>query len=392
MTIRIAKSRKTLAHYFIRIVDADSARDMSDDDIAALVNDLSSAKGHKQLASAIEHACLLFETRGEEKQPRRVMTPAECSAALEAEFEPVDARKLAYEMYMASPKELRANSSKDSPAAVLDAYGRDLAGDLSALGDDSLVLVEPVQDWMTFRNMLTLGAALLANIENLPEGGRVLERAGFFEPGRSSYDFKIFAAPFKLQSAFLFEFGKHPIKSGGMTTFEHDYLYALYQSQSELIKHRGGLSPVVIHGLDPDGEVFIATHYDAVQGGISPIDIAKIPVEEDRNLYLCVKKRGSQYDMAKRVVTTLWGATQNLVDRDGSLLGMTQDSESLFLPQQGSITYTFHSLISKAWNALCFHEGRRLIACKRCGCGVLASNRGPAKEYCSESCRIQDRE
>ena len=387
MTVCIAKSKATLAHYFIRLVDEDRARAMPDADLPALVNGLTSAKSHKQLASAAEYACVLLDTEGSGAQPPRIMTPSQCLEALESEFEPVDARKLALEMFMASPREIRANSGKESPAAALDAYGCGLADQLRGLGDGIAVLVEPVQDWMCFRNMIAIGAALLANIENPPEDGRVLEAAGFRQPEENAYGFPAFVAPFKLQaSAFLLEFGRHPLKSGKLACEDLDYLYWLYLSSAEEARSGGGARS--IGGIE---DVFFDTRYGAVQNGITTLDVVTLPVADDRNLYLCVRREGSQLDMAKRAVTALWNATQALVDLDGSVLGMTNDAESLFQPAQGAMTHAFHSLVSKSWNALCYHEGRKLIACRHCGCGVLASNRGPAKEYCSDSCRIQDK-
>ena len=389
MTICIAKSKSTLGHYFLRIVPEDNAIK----DMPAFINNLTTAKTHKQLVAAIEDAPLLAGEKGGPNQPKRVMTTHECIDLLDFEFEGVDKKILASEMFLYAPKELRANSSKESPAAEFDAYETRFCDELKKHDNGFKVIVEPVQDWMMFRNTLAMGAALLANIENLPKGGRVLEEAGFSIPDKSAYGFPVFAAPLKLQATtYLLQFLKHPIASSKSTGADADFLFWLYQQEVEANKRKGGLYPVNTYALGGvDEDVFVSNHWDATQKSFGVADTILAPVSEDKNLYLAVKQSGSQLEMAKRIVWALWKASQGLIDQDGALLGMTQDSESLFMPKQNTPTYTFHSLISKAWYELCYHENRKLIVCKHCGCGVLASLRGPGKEYCSDSCRTQDK-
>lgn len=393
MTICIAKSKSSLGHYFMRIVPAEDAQRIPDKSVPDLINGLTTVKTHKQMASAVENLPLLFDTKGGDRQPRRVMTTHECIELLDTEFEPVDKKILAYEMFLYAAKDLKANSGKDSPAGDLDAYDTHFVDELKGLGDDFKVIVEPIQDWMTFRNMLAMGAALLANIEGVEKGGRVLEESGFFEPAESAYGFPVFVAPLKFQATtYLLQFLKHPLASRNSDGDSTDYLYWLYQSQAVAVQRKGGLSPVNTYALGGiDDDIFISSHWDATQKNFNVADIVSAPFSENRNLYLVIKQSGTQLDMAKRIVRVLWQATQGLVDKDGALLGMTQDTESLFLPRQNAPTYNFHSLISKTWYDLCYHENRKMIACKHCGCGVLASLRGPAKEYCSDSCRTQDR-
>lgn len=393
MAICIAKSKRALGHYFMRIVPEDRIHLPEGEDVSALINSLTTVKTHKQMASAVENLPLLFKAKGTEAQPTRVMTAYECIELLDTEFEPVDKKILAYEMFLYAPRELKANSSKESPAADLDAFDCHFADELRGLGDGFKVIVEPVQDWMTFRNMLALGAALLANIENFSEGGRVLEESGFYKPEESAYGFPVFTVPLKFQATtYLNQFLKHPVASSNSDGDSTDYLYWLYQSNVEGTQRKGGIVPVNTYALGGiDDDVFISTHWDALQKSFNVVDILTAPFSKNRNLYLVVKQSGSQLDMAKRIVRALWQSTQNLVDVDGALLGMVQDAESLFLPKQSAPTYSFHSLISKAWFALCYHQNRKLITCKHCGCGVLASLRGPAKEYCSDSCRTQDK-
>jgi hypothetical protein len=392
MTICIAKSKKSLGHYFLRIVPTEEVYKIPDEGMPALINSLTTVKSHKQLATAVEHLPLLLDTKGGSNQPKRVMTTYKCIDLLDSEFGPVEKKTLAYEMFLYAPKELRANSSKESPAADLDAYDTHFADELKKLGDEYRVIVEPIQDWMTFRNLLAMGAALLTNIENLPKGGRVLEASGFYAPKESAYGFPVFVAPLKFQaSIYLTNFLKHPVASNNADRDNTDYLYWLYQPQGEAIKRKGGLFPVNTYafgGIDDD--VFVSTHWDATRKSFNFTDIATAPFSEDRYLYLVIRQSGSQLDMAKKIVQVLWETTRDLIDNDGALLGITQDTESLFLPKQNTPTYSFHSLISKAWYDLCYHENRRLIACKHCGCGVLASLRGPIKEYCSDSCRTQE--
>ena len=135
--------------------------------------------------------------------------------------------------------------------------------------------------------------------------------------------------------------------------------------------------------------MFVATHYDAVQKGINLVDVLTLPWEKNRNSYFCIRSEGDQVDMAKHAVKALWNASQSIWDQD-TFLGMEPDIDSLFDQSKDTMAFSFGSLISKAWYLLFFHKGRRLTACKHCGCGIIGSNRGPAKEYCSDSCRVQE--
>lgn len=387
MAICIAKSKQTLAHYYFRVVPASRLHNMSEKDIIDLINDLNSAKSHKQLALATDGCCLLFDARQSTKQPKRVMSPSECIEALETDFEPVNPRLLAYELFMYSAKPLRANGSKESPAAVFDAYDSHFTRTLSQAKPTDCVIVEPVQDWMTFRNALALGSALLANVIAAEKSSDVLESSGFRLADRHNFKHPIYVAPFKFEAATFTADPSHPSVSSSLKTKDSDYLFSIYLWNSK--NRKLGAGSAIAHEIGGDDAVFMATHYDATQKGVGLIDVLALPWEKNRNSYFCIRNEGSQVDMAKRAVEALWNASQTLCDHD-TFLGMKPDRGSLFDPSKDSMTFSFGSLISKAWYLLFFHKGKRLTVCKHCGCGILGSNRGPAKEYCSDSCRVQE--
>lgn len=391
MTVYVAKSKETFSHYLLRIVPSDRVDRMPDGELPKLVNGLSGAKSHKQLLRVIDGCCLLFGTAGSERQPNRVMTADECLKALESQFAPTDAKKLTEEMFLYSPRgayATRANNGKVSPVASSnDAYSCGLTKDLEKCGDDERVIVEPVQDWMTVRNTLSLAASLLAKVEAEGQDSTVLEDSGFLRFEQNAYGSPVLAAPIKYHTFFGRDYAGHFWKASELNLGDLDYLYSLYYKGGHSAK--GKNQPCV---LGSDGDVFIATRYLATQNGISILDALRLPVEANRNLYLCVKERGSQVDMAKRILEALWDATQNrLRDLDGRPLGITTDESCLFDPDADSLAFRQHSLISRLWSAVFLHGGRSLVACKYCGCGVLGSKKGPAREFCSDSCRVQYR-
>lgn len=393
MAVYIARSRRVLTHFLIREQPTDSTH-VSDKELVSLINALTTAKSHKQIAAAIESSDLLIgDPEGAGKQPIRVMNPSELYEALQDEFEPTNAAGLSREMFLASPRKLRANSGRESPAAELDAYECNLTSKLAKMEGDCRILVEPVQDWMMFRNTIAIGASLLANIEAPREDERALEAAGFSRFAGEALGFPIFALPLKFSaSTFALEFGRHPLRSGGLNPADVDYLYSRYYADEADITRKHGPIPTTTRPLGGDADVFLASTYIATRRGITALDIAKLlPVEKDTNVYLCVRALDGmgQIDLAKKVVRALWTKTQMLTDAGGSPLGMSPDPESLFDPLHKSEPYKCNSLVSSAWNALCFHSGRRLISCKYCGSGVLASAKGPAKEFCNDSCRTQ---
>lgn len=388
MSIYIAKSKRVLAHYFLRVFDIDAAKRMGKEDLAPFINGIVTAKGHKQFASAVDFAPrLLFDTEGTPKQPKRMATPRECLEMLNSEFEPTNARVLAREMFLASPRRIRANRSSESPAAVLDAYACDFASELEKMGEGVAIAVEPIQDWITFRAFLMLGATLLANIENPPVDGRVMEASGFARQEESRFGCPAFAMPFKFQAAtFLPDFFRHPMKSSGLTRLDVDYLYWLYNGGVEAAMNRRPESNGAANLFDPSNGVHLVSRFDGGSDSDPAFDRESI-----RNVYLCVEEREgeSQIEVAKMLFKSLWRKTQQLVDGDATPLGMSLDEGTLFSGGKEAIGFTFHSLISECWYDLTYHKGKRLFACKYCGCGAIASNRGPAREFCSDACRMQ---
>lgn len=350
--IYIARNRNVRTHSFFRVLDSEEPTLMAKGELPDFINGLVSAKGHKQLVSAMEGCrCLLLNTRGSAKQPKRTLTANECIDELQRSYVPANGHKLAQEMYMLSPKQLRSNSSKESPAAAFDAYSCDFIGMLKQMDPETKIAIEPVQDWMTFRNLLTVTACILANIENHPLGGRVLEAAGFTKAGKDQLGLPALSIPFKHNAALPSGTLNHPANPADLSLQDTDYLLSCYNND----------------------------------------ELIEMPADGGTNLHLRISQRPgeSQVDMAKRFVIAVWEKTQSLVDLDGRSLGMTQDTESLFDPRQDAISYIFHSLVSQSFNTLCYHPGRKLVVCKHCGNGVLASKKGKAKEFCSDSCRAQ---
>ncbi len=350
--IYIARNRDMSTHSFFRVLDSEEPTLMPEGELPGFINGLISAKGHKQLLSVMEGCrCLLMNTRGSARQTKRMLTANECIDELQRNYVPANGHKLAQEMYILSPKQLRANSSRESPAVVFDAYSCDFIGMLKQMDPETKIAVEPVPDWMAFRNLLAVTACILANIENLPSDGRVLKAAGFTEAGKDRFGLPSLGIPFKHKTALPSSPSAHPAGLEGPDAQDADYLLSCYKDD----------------------------------------EFIESPADWGANLHLLISQRPeeSQVDMAKRFVIAVWEKTQSLVDLDGKSLGMTQDMESLFDPEQDSISYIFHSLVSQSFNMLCYHPGRKLVVCKHCGNGVLASKKGKAKEFCSDSCRAQ---
>ncbi len=423
MAVFIARDGTLGIHYFVRVSDslaeADAWSVNAVDHINNLatvknvkgnpmfpsmfdfINKLTTAKSHKQLATALDNAPLLLgENRGP-YQLDRVMRVEELLPLIDGEdrcIVPVDAKGLAREMFLASPKPLRANRGYSSPAASLDVMRGNNAASLKSMSAGMPVFIEPVADWMTFRNTLAIGAALLANIENPPEDGRVLDVCGFelqSSAGRDE-DEPVFSIPFKcsLLPPSLGGRGEPEVKLDR----DLDYMYSLYGDAFHFF-----IAPLGL-GISDDGMVFVAgeqagtrtdylvedaylRRYCASCHELKPIDRYRVVWR----LHLCAKQHASQLDTAKEIVIALWRLNQNLKNADGTLLGRAEAYESLFNAEAKSMAYDHRSLVSMAWEALCFHGGRRLTACRHCGCGSFDPVRGRPREYCSASCGMQDR-
>ncbi len=95
--------------------------------------------------------------------------------------------------------------------------------------------------------------------------------------------------------------------------------------------------------------------------------------------------------MAENVVIALWSAVESLKDADGMLMGVTEDPENMFTKQEWPSRHHTHSLVSSIWEKLCFDKAYNLLACKHCGCCLLADKRRSQQKYCSDSCRARDK-
>lgn len=430
MPVYIAKHKKTHLHYFFRIFRVTDVPNVSDLDLTSFLNRLMSAKGHKQIAGIVEKSALLYNVNKMSNGMKQVLTPRRCIALLGSRFEPTDAKLLAEEMYLYSPTPRRANSSSKSPAASLDAFANDLPSILKELDEESVVLIESVQDWMMFRNSISVCAVLLSTVERHTEAEGSIESAGFnvrpgIERGQS-----IAMVPLKYAASQIRFFADwdnlvhaRPIRYGSELSFFDD-LYRCYADGNILtpptLATRGipffaGLKrrqeqawrQERMSSPHSDNSVFFSLPYEALVDDSSPL-LRNIPdrlqryqeaksylesiFDSDRNIYLCATVDSSEndIDVAKKILRVFWGTTQTL--RHGNTpLGATPDLDRLFEPQLTTMPMAFPSLISKSWNALFYRGGARLATCKRCGCAIISSSKGPLKEYCSDSCRIQDR-
>lgn len=377
----VAQDVRTRMHYVIRFADEATIRGRDRESTVELINELASAKRPKTIISAIARVGLVASGIGTSRQPKRIMTAKQLIDELAWDFDESDPEALACETYMfQTPAQYAlsqgsANNSKRSTIAEFDAFKRGLGERLVLTDSDRRILIEPVQDWMTFRNMVSIGLCLIANIQCPPENGGIMQASGFRKVAANSGS--AFVAPLKCDAWALAE------RSGKITQLDVDFLCERYRHA--LMSSRWGA-----HDGSSDsatnGELFIATREEARQRGIY-LDSLDAMSGQRRLLYLCATFEGDQMAIAKTVFTALWSTCAGWQDANGDYLGLTIDPESLFDADSQSAQLVGLSLLSSAWYAVGF-SGKPTI-CKRCGCGFLARNRGPAREFCGNSCRVQ---
>ena len=378
LAVYIAKHRTRNEHYFFRVdrdrnffPDGDLYHGIPEAKLPAFINELTEAKTHKQLVSAIEYASILLSDSYIAGHPGRRMTKRECLAEFKHHFEPVDPKMLAREMYMYAPKEIKANAGKSSPAASFDAYKTGFYDYLEKNAPGEQIVVESVRDWMCFRNLLSIGATLLANIETVPQDGKVLEASGFASPADGDFGPDVFSVPFKCGDTSIAAKIDDLI---GFSRKDEDFdsghlLWLLSEDSRNAARYEAWIESG-LEGRFPQRKVFFA-------------------LGSDGRSYLCVRcfESESQWSAAKRVVSFLMIKAFLLVDSNGSLLGAVRDDDGPFSSGKKGLSFRYKSLVSKCWDVLCTRENRRIVACKHCGSGILASNRGPVKEFCNDSCR-----
>ena len=265
---------------------------------------------------------------------------------------------------------------KASADRVVESY--DYCGanpDLARLGNHFQVLVEPLQDWVLLRNLLSITLRLGGTLRKLGSPETVLEDAGFSKVERRTLDAKLvidapgFAIPVMFNPYF---------REGNLLLndirFDASATWPLYGRIAEVRKGRYGMSSVgTLRGCDTIKFV-TGPQAEAVPGSL---ESRKLRPDEARWMYLVIENKGgeSQKELADLLLSSL--------DRQlyGPRLSYSGNSMSEVLVDS-------YDLPTALWGLVRSHPNHYLMTCENCHRTVFSTTQGPNRRFCSDSCRV----
>lgn len=389
MNIAISYKKRERLHYLFRVVPRSALTWDPSANCLAHLDGLLSSKMPTQLLQAIDGTPSLYP--GGAFGGKRYWCELEDAPAHLADFRECDEDQLEAELQIVSVKELRANNTRLTQlVAEYGTGGPEYAAGLKYLnGEECVLLVERLQDWMTLQSSLSLCARLRAQLE-AGEGAVSLEVAGFTHRVNTRLEDDFFIIPFKFNTFYAREHVKGDIND------------PLFTALAPWEKGKTRLSPIdQVYVRYPDGaneDVFFATAPVATQEhpkSAEELFIARRRSASQKTYYLLARDSRAEGAIAKSIVSSFTRAFRTLEDpgdkrgRGRRNLGWSYDAEGEF---DGSAVPRLvpQSLPSALWLQLSYHPGMRTITCAYCGNAVLARERGNQKHYCSPSCRVQD--
>ena len=248
-----------------------------------------------------------------------------------------------------------------------------ILGDLSESAG-GLFEIEPLQDWVLARNLISIAARILGvtRVEGeLRKGAGVLELAGFTEIGRTSAPSRrnlsaptAWAIPL-LYNTFFRE-GNVILNDIG---YPQDLINPLLPRVFERSTRLVGPDQLCMRGM-PEALLLTSAAAGITTGGYAPRDSKP---EEERWCFL-VLQGDDQDELADRLLRSL--------DRH---LGTGEVGRAGY--SSGQMPVTFADAPGRLWGTLRDHDRRYLMTCKQCGRTVLSSGQGAPREYCSDTCR-----
>lgn len=318
---------------------------------------------------------------------RRVFTVEQAMRDLPGDLIECNEGSLRAESFIESCRPMRANGV--SARRAVSEYGSTGALIAEGLEEDpadseNLVVVEPLQDWMTLVNSLKLCARLLAAINSREQVS--LEDLGFAHMTSKRLKGKeLYGLPFKFNTLF-----SGPDLVEGWQ--RQDPLFYALTHKKKVGSNAPSVSVPVYALGEGSSSIFVTTRPiaagDQHAAGSNKHDI------DGKALYLCIEDNGDQRKMASNVVLMFGKAFRNLsVPQDGatggdSPCGWEYDADGGLRGLDAPLIRML-SFASALWYQLVYHPGQRLSRCKWCGDAMMSKDIGPKKEFCTGSCRVQ---
>lgn len=247
--------------------------------------------------------------------------------------------------------------------------------DLSSLGDGFRLIVEPLQDWVLLRNLLSIALRLGGTLRASKSPETLLDDAGFAKSERKTlYSMLATDSPgFTIPVMFnpFFREGTIVLRD---FAYDADAAWPLFRSITETKSRYLGLANVAsLRGCDSIKFV-TGPQAEASEGGFRPIYTRP---EESRWMYLVIENREglSQKELADMFLDSL----DRCLYRPHLSYGDNPMAE---------VSVNFYDLPSALWDLVRSHQNHYLMTCDNCHRTVFSTTQGPNRRFCSDSCRV----
>lgn len=267
-------------------------------------------------------------------------------------------------------------ASADRTVEEFDFCGNSPAYDY--LGDHFTALIEPVQDWVLLRNLLSITLRLGGTLRKNPSGETVLEDAGFSKVGRKTLQskFALDAPGYAIPVMYNPYFRDGNLLKNGLV-FDGNATRPLYERIARVeTRRRAGLILVDVGVLKGNGSIKFVTGAQAEAAGGSSEQRGLLP-EERKWLYLVVEDGIGlgQKELADMLLDSL---DQQLYRPRLSYSGDSMEGVSI----------SAYDLPSALWALVRNHPNHYLMTCDNCHRTVFSTMQGPNRRFCSDSCRV----
>lgn len=381
-SLYVARDARSGMHSFVRDAENSGTSRPSCSPSIDLVNELLMAKNVESLADAAERLGPMFlggddlDSRTLDWRALRALPSSPDDLLAECFFDPY-ARRTGNDPWAF---ERSGNVARLAASRVVESrdFCSTYSGALGSGGGASLV-VEPLQDWILLRNLLSITLRLGALLrEGNGDSGTLLEGAGFSRVGRRSFHSKLsidspgYAIPVMFNP--FFREGK---VVANCPSSDGRAAWPLYEriAKSETRHAVGGLDIEVGSLRGSDSIKFVSVVRAVDSTGEAPSRWLRSG--EARWTYLVIV--GEEGKGQKALADSFLNAVDSQLYRPTlSFSGRMMAEVSVCAPD----------LPTALWGIVRNHPNHYLLTCENCHRTVFSTTQGPNRRFCSDSCRV----
>lgn len=373
----IAKDQRSGMHSFVRVAPSAGMPDSPCNPSINSVNDLLMAKNVESLADAAEQLGPMFlrgnslRLRTLDRDDFRALVSSPDDLLAECFFDPYAKRS------DDDPWAFERSGNTARLAVSRAVENRDFCSkypNVSSGEGRAPLIVEPLQDWVLLRNLLSVTLRVGALLrEEARSSGTLLEDAGFSRVGRRTFSSKlVIDSPGYAIPVMFNPFFRPGSVTGNDLAYNADATCPLYGRIAEVRMGLFGASIGVLRGCNVI-KFATGSQAEAARGSFKP---RKNRPKEAKWMYLVIENREGvgQGELADVLLNAL----------DSQLYRPHLSYSGKMMEEVSVCSY---DLPTALWGLVRDHPSHYLSTCENCQRTVFSTNQGPSRRFCSDACR-----